>query len=564
MPASVFATAHGDQVELVDAATGDPIANRGAQATVDVRRRQAEVVIPFAVWDPRGLTSVRLAAASGVWNATAGTYRVPQASADATNPGGGGLAPNPPAFFNVAFRYTERGFWNEGEQASTLASGDLSKFFATVDFTKLAAGVTDEMANQPGGTPTTGFLSRIYASHFEPQQGKAPAPAPCVQPCEDLVPDLPGNLQPYMLYVPSKKGPAGYGLTFVTHGAAGNYRREATVDTPGVPNQGINLGERDTGSLVVWPGGRGGSLWWWGIASAEIFEIWADLATRYPLDPTFTAFTGASMGGYGTLRTVALWPDLFPRFAPIIPCTSAETSWAGPASGSPPSGEATVADNMAASFRNLPMFTQAAGQDVTCHSTAQRSFRDKMDALGYRYEWHDYPGEHISGGVAMRFLDQQDELSRFLGGARLGDDPAHVTYVMNLKANELKFGLNADRAYWVSDLGLRDESGAAPLGEIDVFSHGFGLGDPPALPIEQVTGLGYTGQKREWGDAPSIPVANQLDITAKNLDAVTIDVARAHVTCDATLNVQSDSPIVVRLRGCPGAPRTFAATTPSP
>jgi hypothetical protein len=57
-------------------------------------------------------------------------------------------------------------------------------------------------------------------------------------------------------------------------------------------------------------------------------------------------------------------------------------------------------------------------------------------------------------------------------------------------------------------------------------------------------------QSRDWGTATTIPVRNQLDIVAQNVSAVTIHPNRAKVNCNATLNVQSDGPIVVTLAGC--------------
>ena len=40
------------------------------------------------------------------------------------------------------------------------------------------------------------------------------------------------------------------------------------------------------------------------------------------------------------------------------------------------------------------------------------------------------------------------------------------------------------------------------------------------------------------------------DIKSQNIRTVTIDVARARVGCDASLNVTSDGPLTVTLAGC--------------
>jgi hypothetical protein len=71
--------------------------------------------------------------------------------------------------------------------------------------------------------------------------------------------------------------------------------------------------------------------------------------------------------------------------------------------------------------------------------------------------------------------------------------------------------------------------------------------------------ISYTSQSRTWGPTPSAPVADVLDIKATNVSAITVDVARAHVDCNVTLNIQSDGPLAVKLQGC-GYPRPKGAT----
>jgi len=122
-------------------------------------------------------------------------------------------------------------------------------------------------------------------------------------------------------------------------------------------------------------------------------------------------------------------------------------------------------------------------------------------------------------------------------------------------------GLEADHAYWLSGLTLRDGGGTNPLGTIEVRSEGFGTSDPTAsgtmvdggvLTGGLLPALSYERQRKEWGPTPSTPVADRLDIRATNISAVTIDAARARVSCSASLAVQSDGPLDVRLTGCGG------------
>ena len=168
----------------------------------------------------------------------------------------------------------------------------------------------------------------------------------------------------------------------------------------------------------------------------------------------------------------------------------------------------------------------------------------------------------------------------FLGDKKRAPDPARVTYAVLQAAIEPRFGINADHAYWVSGLKIRDANGlfaadkadpqsmATPYGEIDVFSYGFGRGEAPRVAPARDTGIyrfgvedypwpNYISFKSERASAPAAPVQDALDITAKNIAAVAIDPARAKISCDAKLNVKSDGPISVILIGCPGGARKF-------
>jgi hypothetical protein len=245
LPADRFVTVHSGHGELTDAVSGKTIGTPAV--TVDVPRRQIEIRVPHSLWQPTG--TQRLAAAAGLWDRANDRYLVPRATADATHPGGAIAGdPAPSAFFDSAFRFHEpfEAPYRDNAQKRAIANHDLSPFFATVDFGKLAAGVTDDST-----VPTTGYLTRVYASNFEKAQGRrlpsdpgGPPPGagtqqggistgagsssdsrPSLQfgwPCrDDCVPDLAGRLQRYMVYVPEQKAPAtGYSSMVWTNGYA--------------------------------------------------------------------------------------------------------------------------------------------------------------------------------------------------------------------------------------------------------------------------------------------------------------------------------------------------------
>ncbi|MGH8998706.1 MAG: hypothetical protein ACRDY7_04880, partial [Acidimicrobiia bacterium] len=243
MPAEVFVTAHGSEGDIVDAASGKALPERPVVRT-NLRRRQVEIRVPYSAFDPRGETDVRVAAAAGLWDTANDRYLVPK-QGEPTEAEPGGAVPGddtPSAFFNVAFRYDEPhdAAWRDHQQLAAVEQGDISDFFAEVDFTKLEAGTDDDMNGQRGGIPETGYMSMLFASHFERNQGRRlpsdpngpPFGAQTQQnglsmgegnadgrphfafgwPCRDeCTPDLASQLQRYMVYVPeAAPPPEGY------------------------------------------------------------------------------------------------------------------------------------------------------------------------------------------------------------------------------------------------------------------------------------------------------------------------------------------------------------------
>ena len=87
-------------------------------------------------------------------------------------------------------------------------------------------------------------------------------------------------------------------------------------------------------------------------------------------------------------------------------------------------------------------------------------------------------------------------------------------------------GTSAGHAYWLYGVELRDGSGTAPLGTIDVRSEGFGVGDPHASATQlgagaltggQLGAIPFTSESKTWEAAPSAPARDVLDITARNI-----------------------------------------------
>src|SRR5205807_7950765 len=124
--------------------------------------------------------------------------------------------------------------------------------------------------------------------------------------------------------------------------------------------------------------------------------------------------------------------------------------------------------------------------------------------------------------------DQYAPAAAFLGTTLVNRNPAHVTYVIDPALDYPQLGFVADHAYWVS--GIVRRSTLQATGTIDVISRGFAAGDSTAWATQHGTGtltggtipsIAYTSQSKTWGPAPATPVADELDINATNVSALT-------------------------------------------
>jgi hypothetical protein len=527
-----------------------------------VKRNQITVTVPHAAWDP-GSATVRLAAGVGLWDQGAGDYLIPGTTRTATTPGGAAGLAAPTAFFNVAFRFdepwpdltdmnglgavTNPAWWRDKRQAAGLADGSLAHFFAMVDFAKLEAGVTDDMRGKPRGVPVRGPMDRILASHFETKQG-ADYSTTCGR-AFDCQGELRGRLQPYAIYVPrTPVPPRGYGLTLLLHSLGANYNQF------GDSRHQRQLGERGPGSIVITPEGRGPDGWYYGHAGADTFEVWADVARRYRLDPSWTALSGYSMGGYGTYKFATQYPDLFARANPIVGPPGLGI-WAPP-SPPQPGGEASNTNRMLGSVRNIPFLIWNGTEDELVPAASAVAQAQTFDDLGYRYRFTLFTAaDHF----ALAVNDQYAPAADFLGTDDVQRNPAHVTYVVNPTMDFRSAGTVADHAYWLSGLKLRNAAGAAPLGRVDARSEGFGRTEPAENPTQTYAGalqggnlgpMAYQERRKSWDPTAATAVRNVLHIDAENLARVVVHPARARLSCHPQLDVTTDAPLTLTLAGC--------------
>ncbi|HEV7677859.1 MAG TPA: hypothetical protein VGQ42_04775 [Candidatus Dormibacteraeota bacterium] len=549
-PADHFLSVHGGSADYDGAAV--PV-------SFDQKRAQITLTLPHALWNP-GRSVARLTAGAGLWDSTTKTYLKPSQQSSATTPGGSGILTTPAAFFNVAFREAETHAstphptspvpptvscaWRECLQAAALAGNDIGSLHDDVDFAKLAEDVTDR-----SGVPTTGSIDRILSSHWDFGGGVTYAGASNQVSPAGYKGEYQGQLQPYNLYIPKNfQRDTAYPLTLLLHSLSANYNQY--MDS----NNQTGFGERVKGSIVATAEGRGPDGWYYDSAEADTFEMWADVAGHYRLDPTRTTLTGYSMGGYATYKLGTRYPDLFARdFVTVGP--PADGIWTGPPGVVPATGgDQTNTYFMLESLRWTPILIWHGTNDELVPADGPQLVAKRLDDLKYRYEIDTFPGyDHFAFAIA----DNYTWPTTFLGDSTVVRNPPRISYAVNPTMDFAGVGVVADHAYWLSGLRVRDTSTPTKaLGKVDVTSEAYCTGDAPASGTQVGAGVAatpYVSRSQTWGAAPAAPCADTLDITATNVSRIVVDAVRARVDCNVAINLTSDGPteVVVVNAGSP-------------
>lgn len=494
---------------------------------------QAEVATSFkpggAIW--------RHYAVAGLWDAATNTFKPIQDQPSATMPGGA-QGTNPPPVFNVAFRFDEPmgpgskdgilrgdapnsvgaravgyGHWREHAQALALAARDISAMHADIDFAAIEAG-TDDFS----GVPAHGYLSRLYVSHLSVGEG-----------ARDTRPMLLGPIQPYSLYVPSSYSPSRAApLTLALHSLSAGYNQYRVFS----PNLYRDLGDA-RGALILTPEGRGPDGWYHDEAEVDTFEALADAAARYAIDFGRLSLYGYSMGGYGTYKYAAQYPDLFTAgFAVVGPAD--ENLAGGPTAGLIEDNQNTY--RIFENLRHVPILAWFGTNDELVPVAGSLQIAARWHELGYEHEAAFFPGfDHFAHSV----LDEWAPGTTWLNRAPVNRDPTRVTYKYLPEMDNAALSLVHDHAYWVES--LRPIAGArAALIDASVMNGGcsarYRVAIPPAGtdPAPHVkSGLRY------YGGTCTVP-RNTLSLSLTDVSSVTLWPERGGVSL-GTVTVESVS-----------------------
>ncbi|MBI1895069.1 MAG: prolyl oligopeptidase family serine peptidase [Acidobacteria bacterium] len=192
--------------------------------------------------------------------------------------------------------------------------------------------------------------------------------------------DVDDSEQPYALYIPRNYTPVRkYPLVISLHGASSNHR----LNLRRLFGRGNRLGETDIEAsryfpplreidfLVASPLARG-TLGYQGIAEKDVYDVLADVQSRFAIDPDRIYLTGLSMGGGGTLWLGLTRPDLWAAIAPVCPATE---NWR----------------ELAGNALNVPVKLFQGELDPVVKAADTRAWQQAFLDAGVRSEYVGYP-----------------------------------------------------------------------------------------------------------------------------------------------------------------------------
>ena len=451
--------------------------------------------------------------------------------------------------------------WQDYRQADILSGkAPVEGAFARVDFGRVARGM-----DQLSDATAPGFHTYLYRSELKLGEGIAETADG---------PEFLGPYQPYLVYVPEPGHLQGEAMTVFLHGLTQNHLGSVIVGgtylgTGRVLSEEIGALEqyvRDgtdfpPHNLTVWPLARGAGLFYEGIAEQDVLDVLADASFRFRPDPDRIILSGASMGGIGTFRIGALYPDLWSVAVPII----------GLARDS--------VEPLLSNFENLEILQINGAIDTLIPLAGAQATTDLLDSLGVRYQaWMLDQRGHEAGGFVY------DCVYRDLADYVRVSDPARVRYtvdpVMTVLDPATGLELVHERAYWVSGIAVADR---AQPGSVNAHSLALtqreleevvrrderyasdAAGRDLCGPNPDIaTGDTWRYRATEWRFGDELPSRNRLEVTLANLAAATFDLARAGLGdgVAASVQVTTDTLAEIVLTGLqPGQAVAIAGST---
>lgn len=215
--------------------------------------------------------------------------------------------------------------------------------------------------------------------------------------------------QPYAIYIPENFNESKeYPLVVFLHGALSNHRLglrrvfgEGNIQGPEFGTPGFVPPETDlevtrfypelpgVDFIAVAPFARG-TAGYQGIPEQDVFDMLADVKSRFKIDENRMYLTGLSMGGGGTLWIGLTRPDLWAAIAPVCPAPPAGTEiLTGNALNFPVHLFVGDRDGLMSNADNYKAMFEANGVDVEyiiypgiAHNSWEYAYKD-----GFIFEW---------------------------------------------------------------------------------------------------------------------------------------------------------------------------------
>lgn len=525
-------------------------------AEVNLQRNTIELEIPASLLDPAQQTW-RMFALAGF-----------AASADGTSwPEGG-------AIMDLAFVGQERPYLLQTARQADVLAGLLPSEHAaaTVDFSQASARTTLLAAPTPGAFSTFLHHSKMQLPEGIVEVGGAFTGQQYL-----------GPYQPYLVWLPDPL-PAPAPVHVYLHGASQNHLGDTWVNIGGWPYHGltpalagryagnnkvigtdpedvylpsdgaigsiVHIGREfapyDAPGVVILPLGRMNSSGYTGVFEEDVMEAIADIRRRMPIDADRISLSGSSMGGIGSFRLGALYPDLWSHVFPII-------------------GDGTDYLDVLGNLLNLPVRMHNGLLDPLVRQPGPTNTANALNDLGYDYRyWLFETREHESLFVINHCV--RDEAF-----AALRDlNPARVVHALRRdlmdEAPDVGYAHRYDRAYWVSDIRLRSD---AAIGNIDVrdlsrsdrekVGTAINTQQQNILTTRDVCGANPAVKTLDtWTErgialqaAAPQPVSNALELQLRGTETLSVDLSRTDIQRDADilLSINSDGASELRLRG---------------
>jgi pimeloyl-ACP methyl ester carboxylesterase len=388
----------GAAVDHVLVASGDGATLDGSTTgvhavDVDTERNQLEVVVDL---EPGHETWTHYCV-TGLWDADTDAFRQIATQPTAEQPGGANGQDVPP-IFNVAFRFDEPfgsldpdavgsrsvvygARWDHA-QAKALADRDISQFGTDIDFGRLRAGTVDRRV------PTSGYMSRLYASAVDLGSTDRFDHGEGIDATDNV---FLGRIQPYTVYVPESYDGSPTPTLLLLHSLGGSSTQYGAAS----PNILRELGEAND-TIVVTPEGRGPSSFYQEEGELDVFEAFRDVRNRYAVDFDRVSLAGYSMGGYGTYKFGAQYPDLFAKGFSVVGPAGEDPSTA-PSDGQVSLGSMYSADpentlRIADNLRHVPLLLWNGMNDELVPYPGVVNHQRHLANLGYRHELDSFPG----------------------------------------------------------------------------------------------------------------------------------------------------------------------------